>query len=602
MNDEISVPDQIIAVLNSTKYWVGRLGLGVQQTRFDGTVDHLSLLSSLAQDRSFIPSHSYGYTAGAIYRLTSVPASLILGGFDGNRFEANNMTFTLNADYAPVVAMNTISVTANADGPLPINWDSNPVSLMDSSESATFTIDSSTPFLWLPQTVCDSFAKALNLTYDDNLQLYLYNNETSTLNTLKSWKLNFTFGINTSPDASDDLYLNLPFAAFDLQLSYPYPNLDANFTTPPTNYFPLRVATDRTQYKIGRAFLQETYLTVDYERNNFSLSQAVFTDFAVNNVNLVAINPPEDSIWQPAPGVSDEPSSSMSSSSSLSTGAKAGIAVGIVIVVLLIALAIWYFCIKKKRHNDDKAAESTPRTGFFSRLHRTLDSKTSVSELLGDKRHPTEVPADASATRFEMAAVEDVSSRYFQRDGSIPRNDPRNPAELENQDISAKAAEAAAINASGSQRSASPVPPYSPADNPNRNSDGISPYTPRNSHGFGTVSSGEQGISPVGGSSSGNSPRSSNSRALSSPISPEATMARPLHDRSPRPSSNGSSTTHGSANLMVPQLNGRPVSRSPSTGSRFVEQGLTAVAEEQAPTSPPTTSPKTPGPRFSWEQ
>lgn len=68
MNDEISVPDQIIAVVNSTKYWVGSLGLGVQQTRFNGTVDHLSLLSSLAQNRSFIPSHSYGYTAGAIYR------------------------------------------------------------------------------------------------------------------------------------------------------------------------------------------------------------------------------------------------------------------------------------------------------------------------------------------------------------------------------------------------------------------------------------------------------------------------------------------------------------------------------------------------------
>lgn len=511
------------------------------------------------------------------------------------------MTFTLNADYAPVVAVNTISVAANAEGPLPNNWDSNPVSLMDGSQAATFTIDSSTPFLWLPKTVCDNFANALNLTYDDTLQLYLYNNDTSTLNTLTSWNLTFTFGLNTSPDASDNLELNLPFAAFNLQLSYPFPSLDANFTTPPTNYFPLRIASDRTQYRIGRVFLQETYLTVDYERNNFSLSQAVFTNFAVNNVNLMAINPPDDSIWQTAPAVTDEPSSS-SSSSSLSTGAKAGIAVGAVISLLLIAAAVWYFCIKKKRHNGEKPDESNPKPGFFNRLHRTLDSKTSVSELLGDKRHPTEVPADASTTRFEMAAVEDVSSRFFQRDTAVSRNDPRNPAELENQDISAKALEAAAINAGGSQRSASPVPPYSPTENNNRNSNSISPYTPRNSHGFGTVSSGAQGISPVGASSSGNSPRSSDSRALSSPISPEATMTRPLRDRSPNLSSNGSSTTHGSASLMVPQLNGRPVSRSPSTGSRFVEQGLTAVTEEHAPSSPPAAGSNTPGPRFSWEQ
>lgn len=68
LNDNVSVPDQIIALVNSTEHWVGTLGLGVQETRFDGAVNHPPLLSSLAQNGSFIPSHSYGYTAGAIYR------------------------------------------------------------------------------------------------------------------------------------------------------------------------------------------------------------------------------------------------------------------------------------------------------------------------------------------------------------------------------------------------------------------------------------------------------------------------------------------------------------------------------------------------------
>lgn len=466
---------------------------------------------------------------------------------------------------------------------------------MDDSQAGTFTIDSSTPFLWLPEAVCDNFARALNLTYNETLQLYLYTN-TSTPETLKSWNLTFTFGLNNSPGDPDDLHLTLPYAAFNLQLSYPFPSLDANFTTPPTNYFPLRKAADRTQYKIGRSFLQETYLTVDYERNSFSLSQAVFTTYAINNVDLIAITPPDSSIWQGSPSVSQH------SSSSLSTGAKAGIAVGVIIVALLLAVAIWYFCVNKKRSGTEKSDENTKKRGLFNRIHRVLDSKTSVSELLGDKQHPTEVPADASATRYEMAAAEDVSSRFFQQDAAIPRNDPRDPAELEHQDMSAKAVEAAAINAEGSQRSASPVPPYSPPETNNRDSNSISPFTPRNSHGFGTVSSGEQGISPVGASSSGHSRGSSNSRALSSPISPEATMTRPLHDNSPGLSSNGSSTTHSGGSLMVPQLNGRPVSRSPSTGSRFVEQGLTAVTEEQTPVSPPSTASKTQGTRFSWEQ
>jgi hypothetical protein len=512
------------------------------------------------------------------------------------------MTFTLSVDYAPVVAINSISVSAsptNGDS-LPVNWNSNPVSLSDSSQAATFTIDSSTPFLWLPEAICDNFANALNLTYNDTLQLYLYNNASSP-NTLKAWNLTFTFGISNLPGSSDNLELTLPYDAFNLQLSYPFPNLDANFTSPPTNYFPLRKAADSKHFIIGRSFLQETYLTVDYERNNFSLSQAVFTVEAVNNVNLLSITRPEDSIW---PG----PSVSKSSSSSLSTGAIVGIAVGAVIVALLSAAAIWYFCIKKKPSDTDEGDENTKRRSLFNRLHRAPDSKTSVSELLGDKRHPTEVPADSSASRFElsstvpveMAAAEDVSSRFFQRDAAIARNDPRDPAELENQDMSTKVAEAAAIAAEGSQRSASPVPPYSPAEANNRFSNSVSPYTPRNSHGFGTVSSGEQGISPVGASSNGHSRQSSNSKALSSPISPVATMPHHLQDRSPRLSSNGSSTNSSSGNLMVPQLNGRPLSRSPSTGSRFVEQGLTAVAEEQ-PASPPPHS-RTPGPRFSWEQ
>jgi len=504
------------------------------------------------------------------------------------------MTFTLRSDYAPVIAINSISVSANsANNPsLPINWDSNPVVLSSSSDAATFTIDSSTPFLWLPEAICDHFAQALNLTYNDTLELYLYNDESSP-NDLKSWNLTFTFDISNLPGSSEDFELTLPYDAFNLQLSYPFPNLDANASSPATSYFPLRKAADPTKYIIGRSFLQETYLTVDYERNNFSLSQAVFTVEAVNNVNLLSITRPDDSIW-PRPSVSP------GTSSSLSTGAKVGIAVGAVIVALIAAAAIWYFCIRKKHPDANQANEQPKRRSLFDRLHLAPESKTSVSELLGDKRHPTEVPADSSATRFEMAAVEDVSVSYFQNSTAIARNDPRDPAELEHRDVGLKAAEAAAIAVEGSQRSASPVPPYSPAEANNRLSDSISPFTPRHSHGFGTVSSGEQGISPVDGSSNGHSRQSSNSRALSSPISLETTMARPLQNQSPRLSHNGSSTNSSSGNLMVPQLNGRSLSRSPSTGSRFVEQGLNTVTKEQ-PVSPPAP-PKGQAPRFSWEQ
>jgi hypothetical protein len=69
VSDQIIVPDQIIAIINSTDYWLGFLGLGIQPSRFNGTTNRLTFLSSLVENQSIIPSHSYGYTAGAYYRM-----------------------------------------------------------------------------------------------------------------------------------------------------------------------------------------------------------------------------------------------------------------------------------------------------------------------------------------------------------------------------------------------------------------------------------------------------------------------------------------------------------------------------------------------------
>lgn len=541
-----------------------------------------------------------------IIGLKRVPASLTLGGIDANRFVSNDVSFSLTSDYAPVVAINSISVSSSPPGgqSLPSNWNSNPQTLLSGSQAGLFTIDTSTPFLWLPDTVCDSFASSLNLTYDDNLQLYLFpDDNSSSPNTLTGWNLTFTFGLSNLPGSSNEVELTLPYDAFNLQLSYPFPNLDAVFTSPPTNYFPLRKAGNSTQYTIGRAFLQETYLTVDYERNNFSLSQAVFTEEAVSNVNLMAITRPKNSTW---------PGSDTSTHSGLSTGAKVGIGVGVAVgaLIVLAALGILYFRRKAAKDNTMSEKQKPKRRSLMSLLHRGPDSKSSVSELLGDKRHPTEVAADSSATRFELSGnspiempAGSVSPRFLATNGEsghrgsmTVRNDPRRPAELENS--MTKAGEAAATI---SERSASPVPPYSPADlNSNRQSSSVSPYSARHSRGFYTVSSGEQGISPVGPNSGGHSRQSSNSneRSMPSPVSPEATPRHP--HQSSGVSIESPTTDTSNSSLQVPQLNGRPLSRSPSTGSRFVEEGLSTVAEERAPS--PAASQSPPGPRFSWER
>ena len=520
---------------------------------------------------------------------------------DANRFVSSGASFSLSQGYAPIVAVNSITVSSGAQS-LPSNWNSNPQPLLDSSQADLFTIDSSTPFLWLPEPVCDAFAKALNLTYDETLQLYLFpSNSDSSPKSLSAWNLIFTFGLSNLPGSSTQVELTLPYDAFNLQLTYPFPNLAANFTSAPTNYFPLRKAANSTQYTIGRTFLQETYLAVDYERNNFSISQAVFTVDAVSNVNLLSISRPAGSSW-PGP---------QGSGSGLSTAAKAGVAIGAVVTGILVSLLIWWFCFRGKQSSADGRAgkDRTGRRSLLSRLYRGPGSQAKVWELLGDKRHPTEVPADSSTSRFELPGetpiempAGPVSPTFFQgpgnnqRPSTLQRNDPRRPIELEQRDIGNKTAQAA--EAAASERSGSPVPPYSPAEIEPRLSNSVSPYSVRNSRAFASPSSDEPGISPVAHSRQSSN---SNGKSMPSPVSPEV-ASRPRNQLSPVGSDLNSPATSGShSSLLVPQLGGRPPSRSPSTGSRFVEEGLTTVTEER-PTNPPPVQPRNQGTRFSWEQ
>lgn len=80
--------------------------------------------------------------------------------------------------------------------------------------------------------------------------------------------------------------ISLPYQAFDLQVTQP-------ITENGTNYFPLRCSSNMSQYVLGRAFLQETYLFVDYEKSTFSLSQAQFNKHSnVVTVNHQASNTP----------------------------------------------------------------------------------------------------------------------------------------------------------------------------------------------------------------------------------------------------------------------------------------------------------------------
>jgi hypothetical protein len=67
IGDAISAPDQIVGIMNSTEFLLGSLGLGVIPSNFTSK-NQATFLTTMVENQSVIPSHSYGYTAGAYYR------------------------------------------------------------------------------------------------------------------------------------------------------------------------------------------------------------------------------------------------------------------------------------------------------------------------------------------------------------------------------------------------------------------------------------------------------------------------------------------------------------------------------------------------------
>ena len=356
LSDKISAPGQIISAINTTEYWLGYFGLGVKPTNLTGT-DLKPFLSSLVEKQSLIPSHSYGYTAGAKYRLKGVPGSLTLGGVDTTRFRNdNNVSFDLDPNQNPTIAINQITARANPLSSLAAvpGWTNNTQDLLLPAQADLFVIDSSTPFLWLPEAVCAQFERSLNLTYDDKLQLYTFRNASTQHDQLVNWNISFEITLADLPGSAKTVQIKLPYKALDLQLTYPYPNLGIGQDDPGVNYFPLRKAANNTQYTIGRAFLQEVYLTVDYERRNFSLHPAVF-NIDSTNMNLVDITRPANSTFAgPASG----------GPGAMSRGAIAGIAVAAVFgIAVLIGVGVTMYRIRRTKpsHRYIKGVDEFPR-------------------------------------------------------------------------------------------------------------------------------------------------------------------------------------------------------------------------------------------------
>lgn len=324
---------------------------------------------------------------------------MTLGGYDANRLVPHNTSFELNPSQNPAAYVNSIFVSSTGTSN---NW-TTPVQLLSPVDRVTATIDSSTPYLWLPQSVCDSFAQTLGLSYNSTLNLYTFDGNSAQHDTLKNSELQFIITLSDTTASTKLVNITLPYAAFDQQLSFPaIPNTTYGSTESSKNYFPIKRATTEAEYTIGRVFLQEAYIITDYERNTFSVHQAVHTSDPISNTSIISITQSDNSTSTSPP--------STKHSKSLSTGAIVGIAIGAVVILALLTFLAFYLWRRKRMtkgtDEDEKPPEATQTQsrGILGRFRRGPGDDPPANEALASTNYPTEVGADASHERFELPA------------------------------------------------------------------------------------------------------------------------------------------------------------------------------------------------------
>ncbi|KAL9102204.1 MAG: hypothetical protein Q9163_002629 [Psora crenata] len=332
----VTLDNQVIAALATKEFYLGYLGVTPHPTNFTSFNDpQTSFLSSL-QKHGHIPSLTFGYSAGNQYRLQRVLGSLTLGGYDQSRFISNEVSFDFAPDISRDLVVGLQSITYS---------DAQSTDNVLLSEGILTFVDATVPHIWLPKESCRAFEEAFNIEYNTTIDRYLVN---ETLHDqLQSRNASVTFIVGNGISGGATVNITLPYAAFDLEVGSPIVNNTQR-------YFPIRQADNDTQYTLGRAFLQESYLIVDYERSNFSISQSVFQPDAPQEI--IAIHSANNT----APHITK-----IQQPSSFPLGAIIGIAVAAVVLAVS-GIAIFFFIRRRRRrrrlenHEEMKSEDLDP--------------------------------------------------------------------------------------------------------------------------------------------------------------------------------------------------------------------------------------------------
>lgn len=253
---------------------LGTLGLGARdqmqiftQNTENGTIgpgiEAWMYLGALF-NQSIIPSYSFGLHIGSA--ALNYPGSLVFGGYDKGRLVG---PFT---SFGDSVTLLDIGIGVETGGS-PSNFTgTGDLLISNTSQAMSMQVvpDPLAPYLHLPGNTCQAIAKLLPVTYDTELQYYLWNEDDPRYQSIVTSAAYLNFSFPPAPGATGNVVIKVPFTLLNL-------TLDAPIVTSPILYFPCRSFTPLAgdNYRLGRAFLQAAFYGRNWRTSTSWLAQAV---------------------------------------------------------------------------------------------------------------------------------------------------------------------------------------------------------------------------------------------------------------------------------------------------------------------------------------
>ncbi|KAG9669627.1 acid protease, partial [Aureobasidium melanogenum] len=382
------------AMATASPFYLGIFGLSPQPANFSsiGNFFAPSYFQAL-KNNDMIPSLSWSYTAGAQYRLKQVYGQLIFGGMDTSRFESNSVSFTLADDITRDIVVAVQSIAYSGDS-----------QKMLLSDPIYASIDSTDPNIWLPAAACRQFEEVFGLTLDNDTGLYLVNDTHHS--DLLATDAQVTFVLSDSPSGGEAVSVILPYQAFAREVKYPKADNDSY-------YFPLKQAANDTQY-----------LTVDYGRRNFSVSQCTWLEGASENIVTIYSSETETQ----STGNVTAKFGQTSTNTKMSVGTISGIVVGAAAAIVISIGGL--ICMRKRGRSHSELSTPLQEDGSAVEEKDEMDKPSFYMPAKQDGAFPTETELEnTQAPPLEMRGGE-----LYELEAHMPEMDASTKSSMQKRD------------------------------------------------------------------------------------------------------------------------------------------------------------------------